>query len=582
MENAMSQGTAGNAAATTSASLVFDRHPPADPRVQLTPNALKVLERRYLKKGKYGKPAETPEDMFWRVACNIASADAYFDPDADVQRTARRFYELMGSLSFLPNSPTLMNAGRDLQQLSACFVLPVGDSMEEIFETLKHTALVHKSGGGTGFSFSRLRPKNDLVKSTHGVSSGPVSFMKIFDAATEHVKQGGTRRGANMGILRVDHPDILEFIECKASGGIQNFNISVTITDKFMEALKKDTVYDLVNPRDGSRHGNMNAREVFDKIVDMAWRTGDPGLVFIDRINAAAPTPSQGLIEATNPCGELPLQPNDACTLGSVNLARMFDEAGEFDWDLLKDTVRTATHFLDNVLEMNTYPLPQIAEMTRGNRKIGLGVMGFADMLIRMEIPYNSEKAVEMADKVMRCVNDTAREKSFELGAARGEYPFRELDSHRGHRNATVTTIAPTGTISMIAGCSSGIEPLFAIAYVKNVMDNTPLVYVEPEFEASAQRAGFYSEALMQKIAKHGNLHGMAEVPEDVRKVFVTSHEIAPEWHVKIQAAFQKHVENSVSKTINLPHSATLDDVREAHLQAWESDCTGITIYRDG
>ena len=555
--------------------------------VNLSENALRVLERRYLKKDKQGQVTETPEEMFHRVAQAIASAEL---TEADVKAREEEFYGLMANLEFLPNSPTLMNAGRELGQLSACFVLPVEDSMESIFDAVKNTALIHKSGGGTGFSFSRLRPEQDRVGSTGGVASGPVSFMRAFDTATDVIKQGGMRRGANMAILSVDHPDIMNFIEAKDNpAAFTNFNLSVAVTTEFMKALKAGSDYNLVNPHT-KEVKKKNAKEVFDKIVAMAWKTGDPGVVFIDRINQDNPTPHLGKIESTNPCGEQPLLPYESCNLGSINLARMLratNGTAEIDYPKLAKTVKIAVRFLDNVIDVNKFPLPEIAEKTKKTRKIGLGVMGFADMLIKLGIPYDSEKALEVAEDVMVKIQKYATEASKELAQERGVFPTFEGsvydDKHTGIkvRNATRTTIAPTGTLSIIAGCSSGIEPLFALSYIHNILDGAQLVEVNPYFEEVARREGFYSEELMQQLASGAKLGDIDGVPDGAKGLFVTAHEITPEWHVRMQTAFQKSTHNAVSKTVNFPQEATREDIAKVYMMAYELGLKGITIYRD-
>ena len=590
----------------------------ADNKIILTKNALKVLEKRYLKRDKNGNCIETPQDMFRRVADTIASGDLEFGKTSkDVQNLSDRFYNAITHRYFMPNSPTLMNAGRDLGQLAACFVLPIEDSLESIFETIKNTALIHQSGGGTGFSFSRLRPKNSVVRSTMGVSSGPVSFMEVFNAATEAVKQGGTRRGANMGILRVDHPDIIEFINCKSDNNkLNNFNISVAITDKFMEAYLNGKDYDLINPQNNEIVGRMDAGAVFDLIIDSAWKNGEPGIVFIDKMNKDNPTPQIGKIESTNPCGEVPLLPYEACNLGSINLGLMVkEEDGEFvvDWDLLENTVRTAMRFLDNVIVVNNYPLPQISEMVQNNRKIGLGVMGWADMLMQMGIAYNSEEGTSLATDVMSFIDYVSKTESVELAKERGcfnnfkgsvyedsnyfskkfagktsqkvnDKMWAQLDKDvqkYGLRNATTTCIAPTGTISMIAGASGGIEPLFGLVFSRLIMDGTELLEVNPVFEKYMKTHGLYTEDLMNKIAKCGSVAHIEELPDEVKRIFVTAHDISPYWHVKMQAAFQQFTDNAVSKTVNFIESATREDIKKTYILAYKNNLKGITVYRN-
>ena len=584
----------------------------ADNKIILTRNALKVLEKRYLKRDKNGNCIETPQDMFRRVADTIASGDLEFGKTSkNVQNLSDRFYNAITHRYFMPNSPTLMNAGRDLGQLAACFVLPIDDSLESIFETIKNTALIHQSGGGTGFSFSRLRPKNSVVRSTMGVSSGPVSFMEVFNAATEAVKQGGTRRGANMGILRVDHPDIIEFINCKSDNNkLNNFNISVAITDKFMEAYLNGKDYDLINPQNNEIVGRMDAGAVFDLIIDSAWKNGEPGIVFIDKMNKDNPTPQIGKIESTNPCGEVPLLPYEACNLGSINLGLMVKEQdGEFvvDWDLLENTVRTAMRFLDNVIVVNNYPLPQISEMVQNNRKIGLGVMGWADMLMQMGIAYNSEEGTSLATDVMSFIDYVSKTESVELAKERGcfnnfkgsvyedsnylskkfagktsqkvnDKMWAQLDKDvqkYGLRNATTTCIA------MIAGASGGIEPLFGLVFSRLIMDGTELLEVNPVFEKYMKTHGLYTENLMNKIAKCGSVAHIEELPDEVKRIFVTAHDISPYWHVKMQAAFQQFTDNAVSKTVNFIESATREDIKKTYILAYKNNLKGITVYRN-
>lgn len=552
--------------------------------MHISDNAKVVLERRYLKKDINGV-CERAEDMIRRVAHTIASADKKYG--GDIKKSEQAFYTLMSSLRFLPNSPTLMNAGRELGQLSACFVLPIEDSMEGIFDTLKNAALIHKSGGGTGFSFSRIRPAGSSVKSTGGVASGPISFMKVFNASTEAVKQGGTRRGANMGILRIDHPDIMDFISCKSdSGELTNFNISVGLTENFMQAVISGSEFDLIDPCTGKATDSINAKQAYEKIVEMAWQNGEPGIIFLDRINKDNPVPEAGEIESTNPCGEQPLLPYESCNLGSINL-NVFVKNGQIDFDAIGETVYTAVHFLDNVIEVNKYPLKIIEDTTKKLRKIGLGVMGFADMLYKIGVPYNSEQAVQIARGIMAFIKKKAMDASKELGRQRGSFPLFEHSVFKKQgieylRNSTVTTIAPTGTISIIAGTSSGIEPVFAISYIRNVMDDDKLIEVHPYFEETAKREGFYNDELMQEIADKGTLHGIETIPENIQKVFVTAHDITPEFHIRMQSAFQESTDNAVSKTVNFPKSASRKDVRNAYDLAYSLGLKGVTIYRDG
>lgn len=585
-------------------------------------NSLMVLEKRYLRRNEKGEITETPRRMFRRVANAVAEGDKqYGGEEAEIAATAEKFFGMMADLDFLSNSPTLMGAGTEIGQLAACFVLPIEDSMESIFEAIKSAALIHKSGGGTGFDFSQIRPKDDIVQSTGGIASGPVSFMHVFNAATEVVKQGSRRRGANMGLLRVDHPDIMEFISCKEQEGtLSNFNISVGITKSFMDALSKDKDYPLINPRTSAPAGRLRASEVMRRIAETAWRNGEPGLIFLDRINEFNPTPALGNIKSVNPCGETPLLSLESCVLGSINLSRMITE-GKIDWQKLERVTKTAVHFLDNVITINEFPLPEIREATLLTRKIGLGVMGFAEMLIKLEIPYNSIRSQRIAAKVMEAISYWSKEASCDLAASRGVFPAyhesiyakgkymfplvhlddafarqikapylawglllnRMRSGNDGLRNATTTTIAPTGSIALIAGTSHGIEPLFALAYRReHILDEDSLMIVNPLFEKVAREKGFYSADLMQEIAEKGSCQGLSQVPKDIQKVFVTAHDISPKAHISIQAAFQRHgLDNAASKTINLPHNATIEVVHFAFLEAYSLGCKGITIYRD-
>jgi len=558
---------------------------------RLTPQAIKILEKRYLKKDTSGNVIESPVEMFWRVAQNVAEADRLYKSRTSPEELSEVFFGMMASLDFLPNSPCLMNAGRELQQLAACFVLPVDDSLDSIFETVKQTALIHQSGGGTGFSFSHLRPKDDPVHSTGGIASGPVSFMRVFNMATEVIKQGGTRRGANMGVLKIDHPDIMEFINIKQNPNeMTNFNLSVGITKAFMEALEKEGEYSLINPREKKEVRHLKAREVLDAMVTAAWESGDPGILFLDRINEANPTPALGEIESTNPCGEVPLLPYESCVLGSINLSQMVKERDgkwEVDFEKMRGIIKYAVRFLDNVIDMNQYPLPKIAQMAKGNRKIGLGVMGLAHFFIRLGIPYNSQKALEVAKGLMSFIQYQAREYSIELAEERGvfaNYKGSIYDRPGGVklRNATLTTIAPTGTLSLIANCSSGIEPLFAIQHTRRALEDMEFQITDPLFVERGEKEGFMSRGLIQSLAEGASLGDLPDVPQRMKELFVTTFEISPLWHIKIQAAFQEYTDNAVSKTINFPRDATREDVKEAFLMAYRERCKGITIYRSG
>jgi ribonucleoside-diphosphate reductase alpha chain len=571
--------------------------------LDLSANAITVLERRYLVKDDQGRPTERPEDLFWRVARTVAAPDkSYGASDKAVEALAEAFFELMATRVWMPNSPTLMNAGRPLGQLSACFVLPVDDALSNgksgIYDTLRAMALVHQSGGGTGFGFSRLRPQNDVVRSTMGVASGPVSFMKLYDASTDVVKQGGTRRGANMGILRVDHPDILEFIACKDDlTQVTNFNISVAVTDAFMLALEQGRPYDLVHPRSGKVVGQLDAHEVFRKIVHGAWKTGEPGVFFIDRANRYNPVPRLGSYEATNPCGEQPLLAYDVCNLGSINLG-VFVREGDVDWDRLRDAVHLCTHFLDNVIDANKYPLEEIDDLAKRIRRIGLGVMGWADLLVRLGVPYDSDDAVALGLRLMAFVDEESKKASEKLAVQRGAFPEWEhsiwgpdascardargdrIRPMRRLRNCNLTTVAPTGTISIIAGCSSGIEPLFAVAFMRN-QAGVLMPDVNEDFVAIARREGWYTDDLVQRIAESGHIH-FDEVPAGWQRVFVTAHDVTPEWHIRMQAAFQAFTDSAISKTCNFPHSATEEDVEQIYRLAFQLECKGVTVYRDG
>lgn len=548
---------------------------------------MKVLQNRYLVKDNQGKVIENPTEMFWRVAKNLAKAEEKRGAGhLEVLNTANEFYDLMTSLKFLPNAPTLYNAGTQMQQLSACFVLPIEDSIESIYDALKYQAIIHASGGGTGFSFSKLRPRGSMVQSTKGIASGPISFLKVFNASTEEIKQGGKRRGANMGILRVDHPDILEFIQCKTKdGNITNFNISVAITDSFMKAVKEDKEYDLIDPNTKKVVDTKRAKEVWDELIESAWVGGDPGVIFFDTVNKENPTPEVGEIESTNPCGEVPLLPYESCNLGSLVLPKYLKEK-EIQWNELEKDIRTAVQLLDNVIDMNKYPIPHIEQATRfGNRKIGLGVMGWAELLYQLEIPYNSEEAISLANDLMKFIKTCADSKSKELAEKIAPYANyhrkKEGDPNR-YRNATRLSIAPTGEISMIAETSAGIEPVFSLCYIKRVMDGKELLYTNDTFKRVAIEKGFYSEELMRKVANASTIQHMEEIPEEVKKVFVVAHDISPYWHTRMQAAFQEHVDLAVSKTVNFPNDATVKDVEEVYKLAYDLGCKGVTIYRDG
>ena len=573
--------------------------PPHLKEVEINPNAEIVLSKRYYKKDEDGGFIEDGRRLFWRVASAVAAEESKYEKSPyTAAGLAQEFYDLMTSWKFLPNSPTLMNAGTTLGQLSACFVLPVGDSIEEIFDAVKHAAIIHKSGGGTGFSFSRIRPKESRVGSTGGVASGPLSFLRIFNTATEQIKQGGTRRGANMGIMRVDHPDIMDFIRAKErEGDFNNFNLSVALTEDFMKAVEENRDYSLINPQNGQESSQLNARKVFEILVQKAWESGDPGIVFIDRINRDNPTPEQGEIESTNPCGEQPLLPYEACNLGSVNVSRFFKkpqaEADKgspdacIDWDELRRVIHLSVRFLDNVIDASRFPIQLIDDNVRKNRKIGLGLMGWADLLYLLGIPYNSEQAIILAGRLMKFFQDEGRSASHILAEERGPFPAYAESIFARHkqgpyRNATITTIAPTGTLSIIAGCSSGIEPLFALCFARNVMDGERLVEVNPYFEQALRDSGSYSPTLMDAVADKGSIQSMDYLPAEIRQVFVTAMDIEPVWHLRMQAAFQEYTDNAVSKTVNLPNAASIDDIRNIYWMAYQLGCKGVTVYRDG
>lgn len=558
---------------------------------RLSENALKVLKKRYLKKNPQGKVVENPAGMFHRVAFHVAQSERKFKTGKSTEQTAVRFYEMMSKLEFLPNSPTLMNAGRELGQLSACFVIPIEDSLDSIFQAVKNTALIHQTGGGTGFSFSKLRPKDDRVSTTGGIASGPVSFMKVFNTGTEVVRQGGTRRGANMGVLRVDHPDILEFIRAKDDPKeLVNFNISVAVTDNFMKAVRLDRTYPLINPRNKKTVRHLNAREVLAQISAAAWKSGDPGIIFIDHINRTNPTPKIGQIESTNPCGEQPLLPYESCNLGSINLTKMLHKKGNkfsIDYEKLSKTTEDAVRFLDNVIDINRYPLPEIEKVTKGNRKIGLGIMGFADTLILLGIPYNSEDALKTAGDIMGFIQQASKNASYKLAKERGAFPNYNDSIYYGPgslplRNATTTTIAPTGSLSIIAGCSGGIEPLYAVSYARDVLDSIRLVEINPIFRRMASAAGIYNEELVSAISRRESIQEIPSIPGEIKQLFVTAFDITPSWHVRMQSQFQKYVDNAVSKTINLPATASAQDVEEAFLTAFRLGCKGVTVFRNG
>ncbi len=565
------------------------------PKASVSSNAEFVLQKRYYVKDENGSPKEDATDMFWRVASNIAIAeDKYPTSTYNSLELAEKFYDLMTNFYFLPNSPTLMNAGSSIGQLSACFVLPVGDSIEEIFDAVKYAAMIHKSGGGTGFSFSQIRPKDSRVGTTGGVASGPLSFLRIFNTATEQIKQGGTRRGANMGILKIDHPDILEFIRAKEQEGeFNNFNLSVGITESFMEAVEKNQDYPLIDPATLKECGKLNAKEIFDILVEKAWLSGDPGIVFLDRINKDNATPKQGLMESTNPCGEQPLLPFEACNLGSINLSKFVKAnvhlveniCDSIDWELLKEVIHLSVRFLDNVIDVSKFPLEKITQNVHKNRKIGLGIMGFADMLFLLQVPYDSEKARQIAEKIMEFIQEEGRNASHQLAVERGAFPaFEESIYAQGKilRNATITTIAPTGTLSILAGCSSGIEPVFALAFARNVMDGAKLIEVNPVFESILKNHKLHTDELMDIVSNVGSISNIDFVPEQFREVFVTAMDISPEAHLLMQSSFQKYTDNAVSKTVNLPNNATISDVDHIYRLAYTTGCKGVTVYRDG